>query len=43
MIVNRSTGYSWDLVYSSELANFEDIGDEGEVWSVDFIYTSHSG
>lgn len=31
-----STSNSWDNVYQEELANFEDIGDEGEIWYDDY-------
>ena len=26
------TSHSWDDVYEREVANFEDTGDEGEIW-----------
>jgi hypothetical protein len=29
---------SWDKVYSHELENYEDIGEEGEIWSESSSY-----
>jgi hypothetical protein len=26
------TSHSWDDVYEREVANFEETGDEGEIW-----------
>jgi hypothetical protein len=31
------TSHSWDDVYEREVANFEETGDEGEIWWVTFF------